>query len=94
MNPTASRTHLLSTLPVLLSTKKLAELFGVNVTTMQKKLKRKELPFKNVSISRREQQFLAIDVVNYLLGDEPTEKKLGRRVGSKNKPKAQAQQAA
>lgn len=86
------RTYLLSILPVLLSTKKLAGLFEVNLTTMQKKLKSGDLPFKNVSISKRDQQFLAVEVVDYLL--ETTEKNKKRRsVGSKNRPKEVQTQA-
>ena len=83
-----------SDLPVLLSTKTVADLFKTRPARIQRLVREKRLPFANVSLKERGMLFARDHVLAFLNGDTPLAKpkrgKQGRPIGSKNKPKADA----
>lgn len=83
--------QLLASLPTTISIAKTAELFGSHRKTIQDLNRSGKLPFRNVSLTRRTVQFLAVDVVNWLFAQSagescaPPAPRRGRPIGSRNK---------
>jgi predicted DNA-binding transcriptional regulator AlpA len=86
------KAKILAKYPPTIGTQECAKIVGAHQKTIQELNRAGKLPFRNVSITRHSVQFLTIDVINWLFdlssGEKITEqKKKGRKLGSKNKPK-------
>lgn len=91
------KARLLEKYPTTIGTNECAEIVGAHPKTIQILNRSGKLPFKNTSLTRHSIQFLAVDVIEWVFarsaGEGSTEsktetKKPGRKLGSKNKPKA------